>query len=549
MGQPNRVLMIMEVSRKQDYIFASTRLRENIARSLNIKKITESPFLEEASGGLYRKADNLVNTGGGHAVLQFPDGESARQFARRVTRTVMERYPGLELFVKMLPYRPELDPGKNMRKLTDALEEKKARRNASFFRVDTGINGKPAEADKADSSMAGDVLPPPDGCAYPKDIPELNRAMRTEKISGHAVAADNFIAVVHVDGNAMGARVGKLYEKPENRDCENRFENCKKDLQNFSCGIEEDFKAAFSEMAAEVKERVCPGGNAPQSDLPDSGRPPVNLPLRPVILAGDDVCFVSAGSIGLECARIFLEKLSQKTNCVDHQPYSACAGVALVHEKYPFHRAYRLAEELCENAKRFGAQLDEKRRVSAMDWHIEFGQLQDSLAGQRQEYETGDSTPQERGRLELRPVTVVIPPRTVPEELIPRLRSYEYFSRMCRSLQGEYGKIARGKIKGLRLAMKQGAQESAFYLRSKEIGNLLYHPFHAVFPNWEEQVRQYRKVFERGATVRPKEVFAVFSEPDPEKGTISVRRSLFFDAIEMIDHFEPLETSPGEETV
>ena len=33
------------------------------------------------------------------------------------------------------------------------------------------------------------------------------------------------------------------------------------------------------------------------------------LPIRPLILAGDDVCFVTAGRIALECARVFLERL------------------------------------------------------------------------------------------------------------------------------------------------------------------------------------------------------------------------------------------------
>ncbi len=129
------------------------------------------------------------------------------------------------------------------------------------------------------------------------------------------------------------------------------------------------------------------------------------LPLRPIILAGDDACFVTAGSIGLECARIFNKDLTSLTNKADGQPYAACAGVALVHQKYPFHRAYQLAESLCGNAKKYGADLDERRQVSAMDWHIEFGQLKDSLSDLRQDYQTEDGC-----RLELRPVSLVLPP-------------------------------------------------------------------------------------------------------------------------------------------
>ena len=32
---------------------------------------------------------------------------------------------------------------------------------------------------------------------------------------------------------------------------------------------------------------------------------------------------------------------------------------------------------VCSNAKRFGARLDEDSRISALDWHVEFGQLKD----------------------------------------------------------------------------------------------------------------------------------------------------------------------------
>ena len=41
---------------------------------------------------------------------------------------------------------------------------------------------------------------------------------------------------------------------------------------------------------------------------------------------------------------------------------------------------YDMAEQLCSSAKRFGAGLDPECGISAIDWHIEFGQLKDSLA-------------------------------------------------------------------------------------------------------------------------------------------------------------------------
>lgn len=126
-----RILAILEVSRKQDYIFASTKLRENAARSKEISDATGSDFLKKAADGLYDEAENLVYSGGGHTVLQFYDREQAKEVIWRVTKAAMETYAGMELFAKLLPYKENLTPGENLHKLTAALEKKKALRRSS----------------------------------------------------------------------------------------------------------------------------------------------------------------------------------------------------------------------------------------------------------------------------------------------------------------------------------------------------------------------------------------------------------------------------------
>ncbi|MCD7857525.1 MAG: hypothetical protein LUG55_06955 [Clostridiales bacterium] len=377
---------------------------------------------EEAAGTeaepLYCEEKNLVYAGGGHTVLQFSSREKAVAFARRVTEEAMRRYQNMEIFVKTMPYDQNKTHGENLQALSEALERKKALRQASFRQGSFGVEALDKESllpklDKdGEDDEVKDFTPlngwKQDGWEYP---------VLMDKLAGE----DNFVAVVHIDGNAMGKRVAALYKEREAAD----WGQWCKTLQRFSAGIQKDFEDAFTEMVDTVLE----------SDL-ELKQP--NLPVRPVILAGDDVCFVTAGNIGLECARVFLEKLAEKKNPVDWKAYSACAGVAIVHEKYPFHQAYDLAEELCSNAKRFGAELDKNGAVSAMDWHIEFGQLKDSLAELRKDYETEDGN-----RLELRPVVVCAPDGV---DLTPaNVRNYTSFRIMCEAMQREYGKIARGK--------------------------------------------------------------------------------------------------------
>ena len=490
----NNILMILEVSRKQDYIFSSKKLRENAAHSNHISYVTGSEFFKKTAGDLYDESENFVYAGGGHTILQFDSQPHAFQFAQTVTEAVYRQFDGLELFVKQLPYQPEKTPGENLKELAAALERKKARRSASFGQVSFGLEKldltfSPAAKKKAETDdIPSAGIAAPQGWTFTNDI---------EKIAG----GDSFIAVVHIDGNAMGKRVEEIYQKSVGN-----WEDCRQSLRRFSETIQADFTRAFQEMTLDIIRWQPEGCEAPI------------LPIRPIILAGDDVCFVTRGTIGLECARLFLQRLTALTNQEDGKPYAACAGVAMIHKKFPFHTAYRLSEELCSNAKRFGAELNSEGRISAMDWHIEFGQMKDSLSRIRDDYRTEDG-----GRLELRPVTVVVPEDC--ETARQNIRSYEFFRSLCGIIQRERGKTARAKIKELRAAFKQGELESQFFMQDKQIHRLLYHPFEA--EHREKTIEVAYELLTGGQKQLKKDIF---QEID------GVRRNLFFDAIEMSDH-------------
>ena len=477
-----KILMILEVSRKQDYIFASKRLRENSARSGEIAYVTSSEFFRAAAGDGYQEEENLVYTGGGHTVLQFDSPEAATQFARKVTSAAIRQYRGMELFVKQRPYDPALTPGENLTALTQALEAKKARRQASFRTLSLGVERldpvdfKPVIQHAEPPRKAEAPLTPPEGRRFPAQFQEL-------------AAKDTFLAVVHVDGNAMGRRVQGLYK----RSGAAGWDGCCQSLRRFSAGIQSDFERAFRETV-----------DALIRNLPDQWGPA--LPIRPVILAGDDVCFVTAGRFGLECARVFLERLKALQNPEDGLPYAACAGVALVHLKYPFHRAYSLAEELCSSAKRFAAELDPAGGVCALDWHIEFGEMKGSLSQIREDYETEDG-----GRMELRPVIVSVP-SGVGLEKTGGVRTYAFFRSLCLAMQSGPAAVTRRRLKGLRTAFRQGEVESRFFLRERKADALL----------------------EDAAVAAG----AAGLDRAPFQTVDGVRRCLLFDATEMADHCE-----------
>ena len=510
----SKILLILEVSRKQDYIFSSIHLRDNAARSDIIRYVTSEEYFEQAAPEYYNSRENFVYAGGGHTILQFGDRATATRFAEQVTQKAMREYDGLELFAKQMEYR-ETDengkpatPGQNLVWLSEALEQKKSLRKASFRLTSLGIEKKAEAA----SLTAPNAIDPPEGWAFAKDFADLQ-----------GLTDENFIAVVHVDGNSMGKRVKNLYDSETES-----WDACCDKLRCFSEGIQHDFEAAFREMAAEVADYEAdnPAGNTGI------------LPVRPVILAGDDVCFVARGCLGLECAERFMKHLSTKTNPQDGEAYAACAGVAMVHLKYPFHQAYDLAEALCSSAKKYGVSLCGDGSVSAMDWHIEFGQLKENLREIRSDYETEDGR-----RMELRPVVVLQGDMTEDAQKKMNVRTYSFVRDMClqmkQAVQTDGEKIARSKLKELRNAIKQGELECRYALQDGEITNLFRAVFKAQYNTADEQYAKYADMLKDGELI-DKQPFRTFDDGG-KNGSEPVSHCLFFDAIEMMDHFERLE--------
>lgn len=500
-----KILVIMEVSQKQSYIFASKRLRDNATRSAEINYVTSHAFFAESARSEYNEKENFVYSGGGHAVLQFESGAQADLFVRTVTEKALRQFPGLELFAKQIIYNNDLSAEKNQKNLIEALEKKKSERKNSFRQLSFGIERLDTETYKPINLISDDnktEISPVNTFGrwvYPTDFEKLSVPIGEGK---RTARDDNFIAVVHIDGNAMGSRSKSILDG--SRD----WDECCVRLRCFSECIQRDFDEVFNETVQSVISHLG-------AELKDN-----ILPIRPVIIAGDDVCFVTAGCLGLECARIFLQRLAARQNAEDCKPYAACAGVAIVHRKYPFHRAYKLSEELCANAKKYGAQLDLGSRISLVDWHMEFGQLKDSLSELRDEYITGDGN-----RLELRPLSVVTPDGCV----FNPLRSYEFFKSLCSSLKSEYGKVARGKIKELRAALKYGEVESELFIKDNQINDLLLHVFSA--EKGDDSLREAVGLYNKGERI-PREFFKTID---------GVKRCLLFDSIEIIDHCEFFE--------
>lgn len=511
-----KYLVIMEVSQKQAFIFSSNELKDNVTNSAIIAKVTSPEFFEEVikDKNIYNTNKNIVYSGGGHTVLVFDTEEQARTFVQIITYHVMKYYEGLELFAKQLKCEGKITE-KDLKQLSQELEVKKSKRKSAFHQGSFGIEALKNENSKISKEIKNKIL---------KEEKDKNKELMPDDFKsveefaklGGSKNKSNFIAVVHIDGNAMGKRVEEFRKSMKRKS----WEEYRKAQKTFSDSIDKDFKNAYKEMAEEVKKAI---GNEKLKELNLEDK---NFPVRRIITAGDDICFVAEGRIGIECAVIFLKKLAQQKNKQDKKQYSACAGVAIVHQKYPFYRAYELAENLCSNAKKFVANLDPKNEkisgvVSAIDWHIEYGEMKESLEEIREMYQIEDQN--DPSQLELRPYIVEAPLYVKEKE---HIRLYENFKKLMRGFSDEEISYARGKIKELRRYLKQGEESAKYYMKTNLIDELGLIGYQGI----------YEEIIYKGVGSGKSLEEKTFIETKDRK-----KRCLLFDVIEAIDTFIALD--------
>ncbi len=235
-----KVLVIVEVSQKQAYIFGSNKLKDNIQNSDIIAYVTGNKYFKEC----YEKYDrdlNEVYCGGGHAVLQFESEEEAKTFVTAITLAAHKRFEGLELFAKIYTCKDSESLAEGISELIKQLEKKKALRRASFSQGTFGVE----DIDSATRTVKKISINKENSINDTQDKIEINGkkyqlAYSFENLGG-SKNESNFIAVVHIDGNAMGKRVEQirsLYGKKE-------WDSYRDTLKNFSDAIDSDFKTVL----------------------------------------------------------------------------------------------------------------------------------------------------------------------------------------------------------------------------------------------------------------------------------------------------------------
>jgi len=515
-------LAIVEVGQKQAYIFGSKRLADNVKRSGAIRYVTEELYLE-----CNLTEDHLFYAGGGHSVFWFDSREEAQTAMRLLCRKAYCDYDGMMVFTYIMRCDMDKTPGDNLLQLMAELEAKKSLRAAAFYCKDVGIECLNLVDYSPDILFTGE---------RPKEgkLPEFGQKKEPNEFD-ELTGEDNFLAIVHLDGNSMGKKVAEIAKA-----CGDQWEECRREHQQFSQRVDNAFQKAMEATVRQVEAWQQEGKLASLGFTAESKYHPI----RSVIAAGDDICFITPASIGLSCARYFIKQLTPSLRGDEiNQPqqpecFSACAGVAMIHKKMPFYQAYQLSEALCGSAKRYAAQLREREtdegdtrnaqwasasaaqresmlrqdRISTIDWSIVFGQLPESLSALNKQYVAKDSG---SGETEDDPISLItMRPLSVIGGEKDSCRTCEQFDKVNKRICNKA--FPSSKVKALRPAIANGEEALKYQVRMSSLSKLL--------DDKEERFHPY-----------------VCRKEEEDGFPIWVKRCLYFDPIEVMDHYLALE--------
>lgn len=326
----------------QEYIYATNKLQEIIGASEIIDSLGQKFDEKKDYGEIYAVFDKLrendlveqilLNAAGNFRAIV--DGEeNLKKIVRDLPKKIMQNAYGITISQAVAPYNDN-DYGTASKELERKL---KTQRNRPSLPLDISINfmalapktARPiVKFDDDDALDISSVQKREVHGRWFKRHPGAEELKEFGQISNKK----NKLAVIHADGNGLGVLVKNLADEVNKN-------NNTGIIAKFSEALDKATKDAFAN--AKVKTKVALGKD--------------DLKIKALILSGDDMTAVCDADIALEFTKNFIEEFEKETDKKKSdikEKLTMCAGIAYCNEKFPFHYAAALAEELCGAAKK-----------------------------------------------------------------------------------------------------------------------------------------------------------------------------------------------------
>lgn len=507
----------------QRYIYSGNKLRTNVGASYIVDRIffdvliddvlkkifpdenfpdgndAWNPARDEATPWENMDACCVAYVGGGNALLLFDSAAEDKrvEVVKNFTRKLLVKRPGLKVGAALGELRVQ-DGELNQDDIDELYRKLKDNQNKIFPAVNVPysgltlnceVNGEAAnffDKDKKFYSQEAAVKAQIADAANKNLRERFNEIFALKNFDAQidfdfpsAVdklgqkEGENYFAIVHVDGNNMGLK----------------FRACKSltERRKLSREIRRKTEGAFADLLAKIirMKRDNLFGDA----LKLEGN---FLPIRPLIIGGDDVTFLCPANMAILFTKTLIEILDAETStdAPEHltekisRHMDACAGIAILPTKYPFFRGYELAEQLCDAAKKSMRELKAPEGSSWLDFAILHGEQAPTLEQIRATEYRGA-----RGNLHFGPY------RLCNAADFKRDRLHNIENLISCTTQFPYV-MANNKIKELRGVLQRGADDTAKFLRQ------LHYQKQDLpeVPDWDNFKREENLLWHGGAT-------------------------------------------------
>lgn len=401
----------------QSFIFQTNKLKEIVGGSELVEEICTAEFEESVlSNGIKFEKDNVILQAAGNIKYQFNSREDCQKIVKNFPRKVMEMAPGITVSQAVIELKDDITYKDALQHLEDKLriQRNKAKYTSNqishFMLGETarrtgGIGVKYEKGNEVidasqhaklnfNQSANRRLYESLTGLDYVKDnqkIFDMSDLTGSREIEGQLQTVSskgNWIAVVHADGNNLGKKLITMYQKLE--------DNLIKDtIKEFSKTLDKVTKLASQKAYAETIAPII------ESDKL------TKIPIRPIVIGGDDFTAVLRGDLAVAFTNTFLKGFEQfskklfsemekdlkleKFNLGLSDGLSACAGIAFIKPKYPFHYGADLAEELCSKAKKHSKLINTEFPPSSLLFHkVQSSFIDDMEEIDKQELTTKD---------------------------------------------------------------------------------------------------------------------------------------------------------------